>query len=85
MEIRLNGEPRELEDGATVADAVRASGAAAGGRGFAVALDGEVVPRGEWDSTPLAESNSVEVLAAIQGGAVDPTDPVFTPSGRIGR
>ncbi|HEX8959803.1 MAG TPA: MoaD/ThiS family protein, partial [Solirubrobacterales bacterium] len=35
----------------------------------AVALDGEVVPRGEWASTPLADGRRVEVLAAIQGGA----------------
>jgi thiazole synthase len=38
-------------------------------RGLAVALDGEVVPRGEWEGTALREGQSVEVLAAIQGGA----------------
>jgi thiazole synthase len=69
MRIELNGEARELATGATLADAVRASGADEGGRGVAVALDGEVVPRAEWDSTPLAEGAGVEVLAAIQGGA----------------
>jgi sulfur carrier protein len=69
MKIDLNGELRELASDATLADAVRASGAAEDGRGVAVALDGEVVPRAEWDLTPLAEGSSVEVLAAIQGGA----------------
>jgi thiazole synthase len=69
MRIELNGEPRELDDGATLADAVRKSGAQREGRGVAVALDGEVVPRAKWDSTALAEGGSVEVLAAIQGGA----------------
>ena len=69
MRIELNGEPRELAAGATLADAVRASGADEGARGLAVALDGEVVPRAEWDATPLAEGAGVEVLAAIQGGA----------------
>jgi len=69
MRIHLNGEPRELQAGATLADAVRESGADRDGRGVAVALDGEVVPGAEWDSTPLAEGHSVEVLAAIQGGA----------------
>lgn len=69
MRIELNGEPRELPEGATLADAVRESGAEREARGLAVALDGEVVPRGEWDSTPLAEGGAVEVLAAIQGGA----------------
>jgi thiazole synthase len=69
MTIELNGEARELPSGATVADAVGASGADLDGRGVAVALDGEVVPRAEWDSTPLAAGSAIEVLAAIQGGA----------------
>ena len=69
MRIELNGELRELAEGATLADAVRESGAEEGGRGVAVALDGEVVPRGKWEATALAEGHSIEVLAAIQGGA----------------
>lgn len=85
MRIELNGEPRPLPAGATLADAVRESGAEAGGRGVAVALDGEVVPRAEWATTPLAEGCAVEVLAAIQGGAVDTTVFVFTPSRGVRR
>ncbi|HWM64588.1 MAG TPA: sulfur carrier protein ThiS [Solirubrobacterales bacterium] len=69
MRIELNGEQRELAAEATLADAVRASGVENSARGVAVALDGEVVPRSEWAATPLAEGHSVEVLAAIQGGA----------------
>ena len=69
MRIELNGESRELADAATLADAVRESGAGEETRGVAVALDGEVVPRGEWGAMPLAEGRKVEVLAAIQGGA----------------
>jgi thiazole synthase len=69
MRIELNGKLSELPAEATLADAVRESGVADDGRGVAVALDSEVVPRGEWDSTPLSEGCTVEVLAAIQGGA----------------
>jgi thiazole synthase len=69
MRIELNGQPRELPAAATLADAVRESGVAREGRGVAVALEGEVVPRAEWGSTPLAEGSAVEVLAAVQGGA----------------
>ncbi len=69
MRIELNGEALELPEAATLADAARTAGAGEGGRGFAVALDGEVVPRGEWESTPLREGQAVEVLAAIQGGS----------------
>jgi thiazole synthase len=69
VRIELNGEARELPAGATLADAARAAGAGEGGRGYAVAVDGEVVPRGQWGATELREGAAVEVLAAIQGGA----------------
>ena len=69
MRIELNGAPYELPEAATLDAAVRASGVGEGGRGVAVALNGEVVPRGEWEATPLREGQKVEVLAAIQGGA----------------
>jgi thiazole synthase len=68
VKIELNGDLRELPRGASLADAVRAAGAEQD-RGIAVALDGEVAPRREWEMTPLAEGSKVEVLAAIQGGA----------------
>ncbi|HEX6459948.1 MAG TPA: sulfur carrier protein ThiS [Thermoleophilaceae bacterium] len=68
MNVMLNGEPRELRDGASVSDAVEASGAPPGGRGVAVAVDGEVVPRGAWATTNLNEGQRVEVLQAVQGG-----------------
>jgi thiazole synthase len=69
MTVELNGQPIELPDGATVATAVERSGAAPEGRGVAVAVDGDVVPRSEWDATPLTDGQTIEVLAAIQGGA----------------
>ena len=64
--VTLNGEPRELPDGATVETAVRELGA--DGDGVAVALDGEVVPRGEWERTEVLDGQEVEVLRAVQGG-----------------
>jgi len=69
MRIELNGQPQELPESSTLDAAVRAAGASEDGRGVAVALDGEVVPRSEWEATPLREGQAVEVLAAIQGGA----------------
>ena len=67
--VVLNGQARELPDGATVAEAVLVVGASADGRGVAVAVDGEVVPRGEWASTEVREGQHVEILHAVQGGA----------------
>jgi sulfur carrier protein len=66
MTVVVNGEPRELHDGATVADVVREL--TDGQRGVAVALDGEVVPRSEWETTTVAAANRIEVLRAVQGG-----------------
>jgi sulfur carrier protein len=69
MLVTVNGERREMPAGATVAAVVaRLGGAASGGRGVAVAVEGEVVPRGAWNRTSLAEGAHVEVVAAVQGG-----------------
>jgi sulfur carrier protein len=68
VNVVLNGRPRDLPDGATVADAVTASGIPALARGIAVAVDREVVPRSRWDDTALADGQRVEVLEAVQGG-----------------
>jgi sulfur carrier protein len=67
--VTLNGERRELPSDATIATAVELAGAPGNGRGVAVALDGEVVPRGEWATTAVREGQEVEVLRAVQGGA----------------
>ena len=66
MNVLVNGEPTELASGATV-EAVLAS-LELPDRGVAVAVDAEVVPRGEWPAHRLSEGARVEVLRAIQGG-----------------
>src|SRR3954452_6012869 len=81
MRIELNGQMQELPEGATLDAAVRASGAGEGGRGVALALDGEVIPRSEWEWTPLREGQAVEGLAAIQGGAPE-ADETWELGGR---
>ena len=68
MKVLLNGMEAVLEEGATVAAAVASLDLPAAGRGVAVAVDAEVVPRGEWDATALHEGARVEILRAIQGG-----------------
>jgi sulfur carrier protein len=66
--VTINGERRELDDGATIATAARAAGAPEGGHGVAVAVNGEVVPRGAWDQTWVRAGQEIEVLHAVQGG-----------------
>jgi len=66
--ITINGKLLSLPEGATVQDAVEASGVTENARGVAVAVDGEVVPRGKWAETGLEDGREVEVLHAVQGG-----------------
>ncbi len=69
LNIELNGEAVQLPKGARVGAAVEAVGIETGdGRGFAVAVEGEVVPRSQWDTTELLEGQKVEVVGAVQGG-----------------
>jgi sulfur carrier protein len=69
MRLVINGTPHELPTEATVEHAVDATGAESSRGGLAVAVDGEVVPRGEWGRTPLQDGQRVEILQAVQGGA----------------
>ena len=66
--ILLNGEARELTPGTTVRGLLDALDVPGGARGVAIAVDAEVVPRGEWETTELDHGARVEVLRAIQGG-----------------
>ena len=68
MLVTVNGERRELPAGATVASVVELFSAAPEGRGVAVAIGGEVVPRGAWSQTAVRDGAEVEVVAAVQGG-----------------
>jgi sulfur carrier protein len=68
VRVVINGQARELSAGATLAELVASMPGAPDGRGVAVALDGEVVPRGAWQRTVLTDRARVEVVAAVQGG-----------------
>jgi sulfur carrier protein len=68
VNVTINGEPRRLPAGATVASVVELLDVGSGARGVAVALDGEVVTRSHWPQTELADGSLVEIVAAIGGG-----------------
>ena len=64
--VSVNGRVTPLSPGTTVSDVV--GGLTSGGRGVAVARNGEVVPRSEWPTTLLQPDDLLEVLTAAQGG-----------------
>lgn len=68
--LRVNGRDVEVADHATVAVVVQQVTQRPAGfvQGVAVAVNGEVVPRGGWDRVQLADGDAVEVIMAVQGG-----------------
>jgi sulfur carrier protein len=64
--IVVNGEPRTVAAGDTVAALLAALGTEP--RGVAVAVDGEVVPRRTWPDATFGGGEHVEILSIAQGG-----------------
>jgi sulfur carrier protein len=66
--ITVNGRAHELPGPVTVAAAAAAVGVTSVDRGVAAALDGAVVPRAEWATTPVPAGAAIEVVRAAAGG-----------------
>ena len=70
MRLNVNGEDRDSAS-ATLADLWRAETAElelSTPKGFAIALNGAVVPRGAWAATALNDGDRIEIIRAMQGG-----------------
>ncbi len=65
--IRVNGRSLPL-DVSRLSDLLEEMGFEKSATGIAVALNGHVVPRAEWDRTALAADDAVEIVGAVQGG-----------------
>ncbi|WP_166345494.1 sulfur carrier protein ThiS [Phytoactinopolyspora limicola] len=68
--VVINGERVAVDGTPSVGDLVahQLGASAPDGRGVAVAVNSEVVPRGAWASTLVADGDHVEILNATQGG-----------------
>jgi sulfur carrier protein len=66
VRVTVNGEPRELPAGATVADLV--ARLAAPGRPCAVEINREIVPRSAHAVHALREGDAIEVVGFVGGG-----------------
>lgn len=65
--VRVNG--RERAGGGQAVERLLADlGYETGRSGIAVAVNGEVVPRGQWATRVLIEGDEVDVVGAVQGG-----------------
>ncbi len=66
MQLYVNGDPRDLPAGATVATLVEML--AVGGGRIAVEVNEELVPRSTYGERMLDEGDRVEIVHAIGGG-----------------
>ncbi|HET7397717.1 MAG TPA: sulfur carrier protein ThiS [Intrasporangium sp.] len=66
MTISVNGTDRACAPGLTVASLVAELDLPP--RGIAVAIDGDVVRRSEWETTAVRDKARVDVVTAMQGG-----------------
>ena len=64
--IELNGEAREVGDGACVQDLIDALSLT--NQALAVAVNREVVPRMQWREHRFAKGDKVDIVRAIGGG-----------------
>ncbi len=66
MRVRVNGREEELAEGATIASLLASMELEA--HGIAVALNMEIVRRGEYGDTNLSDGDEVEIVRAVGGG-----------------
>jgi sulfur carrier protein len=66
MDVVINGARHRVPEEVSLASAVSLVTTAASG--VAAALNGDVVRRAAWESTPLGAGDQIEVVTAVQGG-----------------
>lgn len=64
--ILVNGDAQAVAD--TVQALLAAHGIGAEEKGVAVAVNGAVVPRAAWGTTPLTAGDEVEIVRPFKGG-----------------
>lgn len=68
MDIRINGEPRTVQQGLTVQQLLLDMQIDPSQPGIAVALDLEVIPRKRWQELKIPPTSDIEIIHAVQGG-----------------
>lgn len=66
MQIKVNGEIRELAEGSSMLDLIRSLGLEE--RVMASALNMEIVKQDVWGTTLLKEGDTIELLDFVGGG-----------------
>jgi sulfur carrier protein len=64
--ITVNGERRDFEQAIVIAQLVDRLGLT--GKRIAIERNGEIVPRGQFGATAIANGDRVEIVVAVGGG-----------------
>lgn len=67
MEISINNVKTTVEEATSLANVVQ-SNAGENTKGIAVALNQNVVPKADWDTTVLHQNDTIIIIKATQGG-----------------
>lgn len=67
MTVYLNNKPVEVETNSHLAALLRKKGLTQTG-GIAVAINNTVIPKGDWENTPLNENDKLMIITATAGG-----------------
>jgi sulfur carrier protein len=66
--VTVNGDRQALPPSARLADLLRTLDVTPETKGVAVAVNDELVPRGQWESHRLKPRDRIELVRAVQGG-----------------
>jgi thiamine biosynthesis protein ThiS len=67
MRLQINGEDKEFPEVATLAALIEHLGAKSDR--VAVELNRDIVPRAQWDETPLHDGDRLEIVHFVGGGS----------------
>jgi thiamine biosynthesis protein ThiS len=74
MHLTVNGKPREVDAGTNDADAMPLAALLrafeVNPRLVAVAINGDVIPKGNFDAAFVREGDAVEIVRMVGGGSV---------------
>jgi sulfur carrier protein len=68
VKICFNGKSREISESMTVVGFLKGYHIDSNIRGVALAVNGTIVPRSDWELLRFQEGDLVEVIQATQGG-----------------
>lgn len=66
LEIKINGEIRQIPDALTISGLIDQLGYA--GKRIAVEKNGEIVPKSQHSTTALVAGDQLEIVVAVGGG-----------------